>query len=415
MNQPGTYVNKITLNRHGRFPAGFSLVELLVAMVIGLLGIVVMMQVFKLFEEQKRTTTGGDDAISSGVIALNGIQRDIQQSGWGISSPQIIGCDVTGLIPGGVAISLRPVTINPIVNSVPIVGDANTDTLLVITGNSNGMGEGDLIDAQPAAGDPVISALYPNAYAVRAAASFAVAERVVAAPLVRPASCSLSLTNIAGVNRPNVAVAAGVTSPAMVGGRLFNLGTAPMVRLYSIRNGNLTVCDYTANDCAASAGALTVAQQNARWVPIANNVVSLRAEYGRDSNTAGMDAVVDVWDQTVADTATPVSSNSTKNLQACGLVRASAVRIALVARSSQPEKTTRDASNNVVHVTTAVPVWAGSDAAAAVVSATNAAAVAISPPSPSASWPTWQDFRYKVFQTTVPLRNITTMGVISTC
>ena len=54
----------------GRVPGGFSLVEIMVALVIGMLGIIVMMQVFAMFEAQKRTTTGGDDAISSGSIAF---------------------------------------------------------------------------------------------------------------------------------------------------------------------------------------------------------------------------------------------------------------------------------------------------------------------------------------------------------
>ena len=38
------------------------------------------------------------------------------------------------------------------------------------------------------------------------------------------------------------------------------------------------------------------------------------------------------------------------------------------------------------------------------------AAVGFTLPSPDPSWPTWQDFRYKVFQTLVPLRNVTTQG-----
>ena len=54
------------------FAAGFSLVEVMVAMVIGLLGIIVMMQMFSVFEGQKRTTTGGDDANSSGAVSLYG-------------------------------------------------------------------------------------------------------------------------------------------------------------------------------------------------------------------------------------------------------------------------------------------------------------------------------------------------------
>lgn len=220
MTWNGRLANQNSPKMRAHSSAGFGLVELLVAMVIGLLGIVVMMQVFSVAEAQKRTTTGGDDAISSGAISLNGIQRDIQQSGWGISDVRVIGCNVSGLVAGGASIPLVPVTINP----AGITGDANTDTLLVIYGNGNGTVEGDLINSQPATGDPVISAVYPNVYAVNAAASFTVAQagppvvladRVVAMPQTRATPCNLTLTTVTGVNRPNVGVAAGVA--AMLG------------------------------------------------------------------------------------------------------------------------------------------------------------------------------------------------------
>ncbi|MCX7179106.1 MAG: prepilin-type N-terminal cleavage/methylation domain-containing protein, partial [Proteobacteria bacterium] len=55
---------------------GFSLVEIMVGMVIGMLGIIVMMQIFALAEGQKRSTTGGGDAQNTGAIALYGLQRD---------------------------------------------------------------------------------------------------------------------------------------------------------------------------------------------------------------------------------------------------------------------------------------------------------------------------------------------------
>jgi len=62
---------------------GFSLVELMVGMVIGMIAIIVVMQVFSLSEGSKRTTTGGDDAQMSGAVALTMLQRDIRQAGYG--------------------------------------------------------------------------------------------------------------------------------------------------------------------------------------------------------------------------------------------------------------------------------------------------------------------------------------------
>jgi type IV pilus assembly protein PilW len=435
MSRSGMDNNQQTVLQHGRSQsAGFSLVEVMVAMVIGMLGLIVMMQMFSMFEGQKRTTTGGDDAISSGAVSLYEIQRSIQQSGWGISSVQLIGCSVTAFIAGGAAIPLAPVTIYRSLGATintptgyPVIPnpDPDTDVIMIMSGNSSGAVEGVNIDSVPAA----------NSYAVLAATSFGAAlagppavaaDRVVAVPQARPNPCNLNLTSVTGVVSPNVTVAANSLVAIATGDRLFNLGNAPSVRVYAVRNRNLTVCNYRQSDCSIDPSGMTAAQVDAIWLPIANNVVSLRAEYGRDTtNTVplpspaiAMDGIVDRWDQTVATptSAPPVSSYPDKNTQACGLIRVSAVRLALVARSNQPEKLL----DGGAHVTNPAAAWTslfwmGTDTAAHTIDATEAAAVAISLPSPDNTWPTWQDFRYKVFQTVIPLRNITSQGAVREC
>lgn len=65
--------------------AGFTLVEVLVGLVIGMLATLVIMQVFATFEGQKRTTTGSADAQTNGSIALFTLQRDLQMAGFGLS------------------------------------------------------------------------------------------------------------------------------------------------------------------------------------------------------------------------------------------------------------------------------------------------------------------------------------------
>lgn len=370
-----------------RFCAGFSLIELMVAMVIGLLGIVVMMQVFSVFEGQKRTTTGGDDAISSGSVALYGVERAIKQSGWGLSAPQLIGCTATGVwsaVAGAptIAVPLFPVS----VNSALISGqDDGTDTLLVVSGNGNGTVEGDVVNSLSA----------PTSYAVHTPSAFVVGERVLAAPKARPLPCNLVLTRVSGIVAPNVNVAGAAAYGVASGDRLFNLGAAPTVRGYAVRGGNLTACEFTTVDCSSAAN----------WISIADNVVSLRAQYGRDSNAIEMDGAVDVWNQSLA---LPVTPSAEKNTLACALYRISALRIALVARNSQPEKPLAGGA----HVTPTTPVWAGSDDLAVGVDASAAADVAFALPSPDPAWPTWRDFRYKVFQTVVPLRNVISMDAL---
>lgn len=353
-----------------RRSTGFGLVEIMIGMVIGMLGIIIMMQVFALSEERKRTTTGGGDALTEGVMALYALQRDIRQSGYGIGDVKVLGCNM--LLRAGVTLTaMAPVTINHA--SIP-AGDANTDTLLVVYGNTNGSPQGDGITAQPAA----------TQYAVQTPTSYVANDWVVAAPQTRTCATTaggvpvLTLDRVVSVASPNVNVTTGVAG--MSGGTLFNLGQTPRVVAYAIRSGNLTMCDYTASDCSAAGSTGNAAV----WVPIANNIVSLRAQYGRDT-TGTMDGVVDVYDQTTPTTI-------------CNWARTSAVRLALVARSAQFEKTA---------VTAAAPVWEGS-------SANNPTGSAASPINLTGN-ATWQNYRYKVFQTVVPVRNIAWMGVVTGC
>jgi len=66
---------------------GFSLIELMVGLVLGLLATLVIVNVFSNFEGQKRTTSGNADAQTNGAIALMNIQRNIQMAGYGLPLP----------------------------------------------------------------------------------------------------------------------------------------------------------------------------------------------------------------------------------------------------------------------------------------------------------------------------------------
>jgi type IV pilus assembly protein PilW len=162
--------------------------------------------------------------------------------------------------------------------------------------------------------------------------------------------------------------------------------------VYAVRGGNLTVCDYTNYNCGSATYATINAANQQIWVPIAGNIVSLKAQYGRNSNGGTMTGIVDLYDQT-----TPASS--------CNWVRTSAIRVALVAIGSIDV-------NNVI---TTAPVWDGSNTilAAAPLPGSTANPIDLSlVPNVTTNW---KKYHYKVFQTTIPIRNITAQGVISGC
>ncbi|TAK90789.1 MAG: prepilin-type N-terminal cleavage/methylation domain-containing protein, partial [Aquabacterium sp.] len=151
---------------------GFSLIEIMVALAIGMATVVIMMQMLSNSEASKRTSGGGNDAQMNGTLALFNLERDIQASGYGINSFNVLGCNVTYTTSTdsvSVTIPLAPTTINPPTTKVP-AGDANTDTLLVVYGNGSGSSEG----------DPLISNSTAGSYPVSTTSSFNIGDVVMA-------------------------------------------------------------------------------------------------------------------------------------------------------------------------------------------------------------------------------------------
>jgi type IV pilus assembly protein PilW len=72
---------------------GFSLVEILVAMVIALLGTIIIFQVFSASEGIKRTSTSGGDAHKAACSRYT-IERHARQAGFGLNFPTVLGCNV---------------------------------------------------------------------------------------------------------------------------------------------------------------------------------------------------------------------------------------------------------------------------------------------------------------------------------
>ncbi|MGH8649666.1 MAG: PilW family protein, partial [Burkholderiales bacterium] len=93
---------------------GMSLVELLVAAAIGIIASLAIFQVFAVFEGQKRTTTSGGEAQTSGTLALFTVERELRQAGYGINNLTFLGCKIQGrdaLSGNTFALDLLPVKI----------------------------------------------------------------------------------------------------------------------------------------------------------------------------------------------------------------------------------------------------------------------------------------------------------------
>jgi type IV pilus assembly protein PilW len=351
---------------------GFSLVEIMVALVIGMIGVLVIMQVARTAEAQRRVTTGSGDSQSNGTLAIHSVQRDIRLAGYGFNSLNAVGCKLS--IPARGSLSavtldvLAPVTINPPEDIVP-AGDGGTDTLLIVHGDSEAPPEGDTIVSLEDIGTK-------RRVGVTSAVNFRDGDWVFVAPPSPEADCALILRQ-AEVHAPTIDVAADIG--AALGHSLFDLGSPPRIVAYAVRDGDLTMCDYIRAEC----------DNVSNWTVVANGIVGLRVHYGHDTGAPGD---IDAWNQVSPQWAALPAGPDKQERFACAWARISAVRLALVARGGERQRE---------NVTASVPRWTGSGSAT----------------TPDAPFdlsltvgPDWQHFRYQVYETVMPLRNVPWMG-----
>lgn len=380
-----------------RASRGFTLVEMLVGVLIGLIGTVVIFQVFAVSEGQKRTTTGAGDAQQNGVFALFQIERDLRTSGYGLAHLPLLGCQTNGWneqTSQPISFPLLPVSI--------VNGAAGAPDTITIA-----YGDADLFFAP----EKLINPLQTDAagpFQVRNIYGFRPGDVLIAAENAKPCSlaqvsttaaqwvnrASGNFTNLQGqvessrFNRPT-----GLPAPNNImygpyvdatssGGRLYNIGQRPVVVRYSVAAGQLIATDLLTPGSAAATMALS------------DGIVQLQAQYGFDANSDGRVAPGSASVATIATVAG--SADQWGDAMPVGAVAADwakviAVRLVVVARSMTPERP--DPVSGVCNTTVANPKW-----------------VAASPPAgidlDISADPDWRCFRYRTFEVNVPLRNM---------
>jgi len=361
---------------------GFSLIELMVGVVIGLLTVLVITQVMALAEGKRRTVSMGSDAQINGALALFSMQRDIEQSGSGMVTVQgSLGCTVNykfGSAGTAGSFTLAPVVIDDGAAGAP-------DTIHVLQANTTSFSAPMLLTG--------ISLQTDDHFTVSSSLGAVAGNLMIAVPQLQDAAdqCTLfSVTNdaaspattttLTNTNVPHVTGADGAqwnqssvlpVSGYTNGSYLLNMGTM-VYRTYSV---NSTTHSLQAAELSPTDGTGLTTPKD-----LYPQIVNLQALYGRDSTGGGS---VDTYDNTTPTTNT-------------GWMRVLTVRIAVVARSNQYEK-------NVV--TSSAPLWdLGSGIAVAGTVACNGGSQCLQ--LDVSTLPDWQHYRYKVYDTIVPLRNV---------
>lgn len=380
-----------TLNQPNRTTRqqGFTLVELMVAMALGLITTLVIAQVLIASEGNRRTTMEGSDAQVNGSIGLYSVSRDLQMAGYGIiSHAAALGCPISAKYGSAATLNftLAPVTItndangNPTLRmlsagrssfSVPmtIKADHGSSSAAFTVSSTLGVSNGDVVMA------------VPSSWSTTSWCSvFQVAQVAGTNPLN-----STSVPHAAGSSSWNQPADAGIvpsTGYTADNAFLVNLGRV-LLREYRVNNNNLVMREL---------------QTNGTWGDeqiLASSIVTMRVLYGRDTSAA-RDGIVDIY-----DASTPTTAD--------GWSRVLTVRIALVARSEQRERNTADGTAGAV--TTDDPMWdvgtatpvAGTEECPG---SETRQCLSLTLPRSSNTDTEWQQYRYKVYDTVVPLRNV---------
>jgi type IV pilus assembly protein PilW len=350
-----------------RAGTGFSLIELLVAVMIGLIGTVVIFQVFAIFEGQKRTTTSAGDAQQNGLLALSSLERDARMAGYGLGTSPLLGCNVTAYDSTGsrdFSFTLAGVQIADGASGAP-------DTV-TFTYSTSGMVVyppilATNIPASPAQTSATIGSGYGftngDLIVIGQSGAIPLAACYMKQLTAAPASGLITFADGARYNKSG-GLAAGFSAwdnTALQGGMVFDLGPAPpaggspVIGIYSIASGQLMYQNLL-TDTAGSA--------------VADGIVQLQAQYGYDTSGDGS-----------------IQTAEWTNAAPADWTKVIAVRMAVLARSAEPEKP--DPTTLVCNTTTVAPTWSGGTIDPSVVDPTS-----------------WQCYRYRLFETQVAVRNL---------
>lgn len=378
---------------------GFSLVELMVSVVIGMLALLFAMRLLTGSEQNRQSAMGGSDSMQNGMLALFSISGDAGQAGFGLNDPLIAGCDTVFSDTGGYA--LAPAASGSVATT-PLAP-------VVIENNATGPDRVSFYSGSSVSGTATLrlTADYANGtriYIDRIPYGFAQRDVIVVAPEQPGGRCALAQLSDNPDDLPPppgqqyVVISqgsgyrfnSGGLGATYLGGaaRLFNLGPAASLSFHSwsVADGFLRL---SATDVGGSGGAGTA---------VADNIVSLKAQYGFDTrvgNAFDSDAGMQVgrWSNTMIDADGDGTTGGAGDWQ-----RIAAVRLAVVARSKNPERPAAGSSS--CSATAAKPVAFAMAAPSGVTAVPVTIDVAVTGDPVD-----WHCYRYRVFETIVPLRN----------
>lgn len=370
---------------------GFSLIEMMVGVLIGLLCTLVIATVLSAAEGQRRGTTEGGDALISGQLALYAMQRDVAIAGYGFASEaSAVGCTLDARFNGAVTAVLPPV-LAPVI--ITAGGPGVSDQIRVVASSKFVQPNGGANQIGYSVPMRTIAPQYTAgavAYPVKSSMGTLAGDLLVA---VANAGLNCQLFQATGVTAQSVLRANGAPwnsagfptlatqEPCIPPVPVTPGSCAPAnaTGSFLVNMGQFVDRVYTTN----AAQRLTMSQLNTATMTrnvteLQSGIVMLKAFYGKDTDG---DGAVDTYD-------TVLPANQAAWLQVVS------IRVAVVARSAQYERE---------EVTQTDPLWdvgaSGAVAGAKACDASQCIALKVDADKD------WKHYRYRVFDTLVPLRN----------
>jgi len=363
---------------------GFSLIELMVGIVVSIICTLAIMAAFAVYEGHKRTTSSGDDAQQNGSYSLYELERQIRTAGSGLiqgKSYSVLGCAINAAsgatallpatsLPAPFAASGWPLTTLAFPVLIAGGGAATPDVIGVISGN-------------PALQVFKVGVTSTTATSVVVGNSFGFLASDYVLGTMPNGSCTIG--QLAATPNPiptttttltlNTATSpsTGLTNAV----NLFDLGRSPVFTLFGVDPATNSLVSFDLLQRATNGGAGTI--------PIADGIVQLKTLYGihDGSGPSGEPVfVVDKWVQPVGAAWGIAALTANTAAAQAAIAQITAIRVAVVAQSRLPER----ASDYTTGKATLVlfPDLA---------------------PALQYTIATQTQFRYKVYDTTIPIHN----------
>lgn len=341
-----------------RGQGGFTMVELMVGLTIGLLAVVIIIQVMEVFDAQRRSTTGSADAQTNGGIALYSISREVQMAGYPLvpATDSPLECSTVTYGATGI-LGMAPIAIT---DGVASTGVSASDSITIRYGASALGG----VQTQ-------ITAVSGNDVTVRT--NMGCQANDITIVNVGSTCAMSSATAVSAVGVTPIKVTLQNTTSAVAGANLACVGTWNEVT-------------YAVNQTTGNLERTARVNGVATTTPSVVGVVNLQAQYGI-SAASNSNQITQWVDATGGTWATPSVANRN---------RIKAIRIAVIARNPKLELTTVSSacSSTTGTAPTGLCAWEGN----------------ITSPAPTLDLSpmdaNWAKYRYRVFETIVPVRNV---------